>query len=333
MDAATDSLRAEAAADDDVETASQHMVERVPRGAPGDTVGAMLAGLAGDEFDTANAVYVLDNGGRLFGVVTLRRLLAEGMQRHLADIMVRPRTTVTPDIDQELVAVAAIDHDLSEVPVVDDQGYLVGVVPPRALLRIQRREHLEDINRLAGIMRDSELARHAMEDNATARAFKRLPWLIVGLIGGGFATWLMAMFESEMQGRLAVAFFVPALVYLSGAIGTQSLSVAVRGLSISRLTLAELTRSELLTGMVIGVVLATLSYPAIVFTLGDRALAGAVCIALIVASALSTTIGLLLPWGFWKLGKDPALGSGPVATILQDLVSLAAYFVSVALLL
>ena len=315
------------------ETAAQHLVERIPTGDADCTVGATLASLAGGEFDTANAVYVVDDQRRLVGIVTLRRLIGEGMQKHLGEIMRPAPATVGPDVDQELVTVAAIDNDMSEMPVVDDGGHLLGVVPPRALMRIQSREHLEDINRLAGIMHDGELARHAMEERAAVRAIKRLPWLIVGLVGGGLATWLMSVFEAEMEGRLAVAFFVPALVYLSGAIGTQSLTVAVRGLSTSRLTLAELTRSELLTGLVIGFVLALLSYPIIVLTLDDATLAAAVCIALIIASTLSTTIGLLLPWAFWKTGNDPALGSGPIATILQDLISITAYFISITLML
>jgi len=67
-----------------IETAARHMVERVPRGTADENVGTMLAGLAGGEFDTANAVYVLDKDDRLLGIVTLRRLLGEGMQRRLA---------------------------------------------------------------------------------------------------------------------------------------------------------------------------------------------------------------------------------------------------------
>ena len=114
-----------------------------------------------------------------------------------------------------------------------------------------------------------------------------------------------------MQTRLAVAFFVPALVYLAGAIGTQSMTIAVRGLSLSRLTLAELARGELITGMLIGLILAALAYPVIVFALGDVRLATAVCFALIVASALSTTIGLLLPWALWRLNIDPGLWQRP----------------------
>jgi magnesium transporter len=316
-----------------VETAAQHMVARVPVGAPTDHVGAMLASLAGEEYDAANAVYVLDDERRLKGVVSLRKLLGAGMQRKLGEIMSAPTATAEPDEDQELVAVLAIDHDISEVPVVDPQMRLLGVVPARALLRIQRREHFEDIELLAGILRENKQARHAIEGNVITRAMHRLPWLIVGLAGGGLATWLMAAFESEMQSRLAVAFFVPALVYLAGAVGTQSVAIAVRGLSTSRLTLLELTRTELITGMLIGLILAALSFPAIVLLFGDVRLAMAVAFALVIASTLSTTIGLLLPWALSKLNIDPAYGSGPIATILQDLLSLAGYFICIAVLL
>jgi magnesium transporter len=316
-----------------VETAATHMVERVPTGRADDNVGGILANLAGEEYDAANAVYVLDETSKLLGIVSLRTLLGAGMQKRLGDIMVSPRATVEPDQDQELVTVLAIDHNVSEVPVLSRDGRLMGVVPARALLRIQSREHMEDISLFAGLLRDTEAARHAIEDSILKRAIQRLPWLIVGLVGGGLATWLMAEFEDEMQSRLAVAFFVPALVYLAGAIGTQSVAIAVRGLSTSRMTLLELARSELFTGMLIGLILAALSFPMIVLTLGDSRLALAVCVALVIASTLSTTIGLLLPWTLTKAGIDPAYGSGPIATILQDLVSLSAYFLSIAVLL
>ncbi|MDJ0927094.1 MAG: magnesium transporter [Gammaproteobacteria bacterium] len=315
------------------ETAAQHMVERVPTGSAQATVGAILGDLAADSFGSVNAVYVLDNRKRLLGVVPMATLLGAGMQTALTNLMVPPATTVSPEDDQEKVAAAAVDYGISDVPVTDARGRLLGIVPARALLRIQRGEHIEDIDRLAGILRNDQQARAALEGGRFANASRRLPWLLLGLAGGALATWVMAAFEAELQRRITVAFFVPAIVYLAGAVGTQSVAIAVRGLSLSQLNLRALTTSELLTGVIIGVVLAGLAFPAIVFFLGDLQLAIAVCLALVVASALSTTIGLLLPWFIWKGGGDPALGSGPVATILQDILSLLAYFGIVAWLL
>lgn len=315
------------------ETAAQHMVERVPTGASGATVGAILGELAAATFGSVNAVYVLDRRQRLLGVVPMATLLGAGMQRRLDEIMLPPVATVEPEDDQELVAAAAVEHGISDVPVTDTAGRLLGVVPARALLRIQRGEHIEDFNRLAGILRENRKARAAIDGGRVSNALRRLPWLVLGLAGGAMATWVMASFEAELERRIAVAFFVPAIVYLAGAIGTQSVTIAVRGLSLSQLSLRALTTSELMTGMIIGLVLAALSFPALAWFLDDIRLAMAVSLALVIASMLSTTIGLLLPWAIWKAGADPAFGSGPLATILQDILSLLAYFGIVAWLL
>jgi len=315
------------------ETAVEHMIELVPTGSPQTTVGAVLGELAAASFGSVNAVYVLDNRRRLLGLVPIAELLGAGMQHKLGEIMVDPLTSVRPDDDQELVVAAAVKYGIADVPVTDRAHRLLGVVPARALLRIQRGEHIEDFNRLAGILRSNRQALAAMEGSRFYQALRRLPWLILGLCGGALATWVMASFEAELERRIAVAFFVPAIVYLAGAVGTQSVTIAVRGLSVSQASLRTLTTGEMQTGMIIGVVLAALAYPVTAWFLGDTQLAMAVCLSIIVASALSTTIGVLLPWTIWKLGRDPALGSGPVATILQDILSLLAYFGIVAWLL
>jgi len=315
------------------ETAVEHMIELVPTGSPQTTVGTVLGELASATFGSVNAIYVLDKRQRLLGIVPMAELLGAGMQHQLGEMMLEPLTTVRPDDDQELVAAAAVEYGMSDVPVTNRAGRLLGIVPARALLRIQRGEYIEDINRLAGILRSNRQALAAMEGSRFYHALRRLPWLIIGLCGGALATWVMASFEAELERRIAVAFFVPAIVYLAGAVGTQSVTIAVRGLSLSRASLRTLATGEMLTGMIIGIVLAALAYPVTAWFIGDTQLATAVCLAIIVASALSTTIGLLLPWAIWKAGGDPALGSGPVATILQDILSLLAYFGIVAWLL
>jgi magnesium transporter len=308
------------------ETAARHMVTRIPTASPESSVGAVLADLAGTVFDSVNAVYVVDRAGRLQGMVGLPRLLSTGMQHTMHEVMREVASTVPPEEDQEQVAALAIEHGIPEVPVVDAGRRLLGVVPSQALLRIQRREHTEDIHRLAGIVQDSQRARSALEGQPLRRAMNRLPWLLIGLAGSGLATWIVAAFEATLEAKLALAFFVPAIVYLAGAIGTQSIAVAVRGLSVSREPVGRLMVGEFLTGIVIGVILALTSGTLIMLVLGDMRLAFTVAMALVAAGGLSTTSGLLLPWILAGLGKDPAYGAGPVATIIQDLLSLLAYF-------
>jgi magnesium transporter len=199
------------------------------------------------------------------------------------------------------------------------------------LLEILRREHVEDLHRLAGIAGESELARDAIEAPPVRRMRHRLPWLLVGLAGSILATVVMAHFEGVLAANVAVAFFVPGIVYLADAIGTQTETIAVRGLSLSRVRIGHLLAGEIRTGLLIGAVLGLATFAGVWFAMGDLRLAVAVALALFVAGGLATGIGLLLPWLLHRLGRDPAYGSGPLATIIQDVLSLAVYFVTVIL--
>lgn len=223
-------------------------------------------------------------------------------------------------------------HGVTAMPVVDEAGRLVGVVGPAQLMNILRREHVEDLHRLAGITRESDHAREAIEEHPMRRVRHRLPWLIVGLGGSMVATFVVARFKSALAAKPAIAFFVPGLVYLADAIGTQSEAVAVRGLSLSHAGLAKLLGGELRTGALVGLVLALLAFPMVWLVFGELSLAAAVTLALARASILASGLGLLLPWLLARTGADPAYGSGPLATIIQDVLSLLIYFSCVSLI-
>ena len=308
------------------------MVHRVPTATVGESCAAVMKRLTGGAFDYAGAIYLVDDAGRLEGVVPLTRFLAaeEGMQ---IDRLARMElSAVRLDTDQELIASLAIHEENAAVPVVDEHYRLLGVVPPLALLEVLRREHVEDLHRLAGIARESSRARHAIEAPPSRRARDRLPWLLVGLAGSVLATFIVAYYEQALQSRVAVAFFIPGIVYLADAIGTQTEAVAVRGISLSRLKITQLIGGELITGVIIGATLAAIAFPPIWWWFSDPYLAAAVSIALFMAGTTATTIGVLFPWALSRLGRDPAFGSGPIGTILQDVLSLLIYFVTISLL-
>jgi len=317
------------------DTAGEHLVPRVLHASPQETVGALRQRLAaGAEVDSAEAVYLLDAKRRLIGLVPITRLLQARAEQVLADIAIAPVPAVRLNADQEHVASLAIQHGLTSVPVVDRRGHFAGVVPALALLEVLRREHVEDLHRLAGIGPEAtNRARDAVEAPPIRRARDRLPWLLVGLFGSMLATWIVARFEATLEARVAIAFFVPGIVYLADAVGTQSEAIAVRGLSLSRLPLARLLAGELRTGLLIGLTLALLVLGPIWWWFGDADLALAVAVALLAASACATTIGFALPWLLARTGRDPAFGSGPIATIIQDMLSLLIYFWTVQALL
>lgn len=318
--------KAQARASRHGETAAHYLVAGVPRARPEQTAGEVLAALLGRHYDCVDCLCLIDEEDRLVGMVSLAQLLAMPRERRLQDEVRAHVPHVLPDVDQERVASVALHHGLSAVPVVDRSARLLGVVPSGALMQILRREHVEDIHRLAGVGRETHRAREAIEAPPLRRARHRLPWLLLGLLGSMLATLVVAGFEDALAANVAVAFFIPGLVYLADAIGTQSEAVAVRGLSLSHAGLGQLIGGEMRTGLLMGVTLAAVALPLAWLAFGSWHLAAAVALALVCAGAVATSIGLLLPWLLGQLGTDPAYGSGPLATIVQDLLTLLIYF-------
>jgi magnesium transporter len=314
------------------DTAKRHLVKSIPRVHPDESVAAALPGLAGNAFDYAGAIYVVDGEDRLLGLAPMSRLLAATPGQSVLEVARTDFPVVTLDTDQEEVASLAIRHGMTTMPVVDERRRLIGVVPPDAFFAILRQEHVEDLHRFVGITRQRDRARNAIEDPPLRRVLDRLPWLLVGLAGSMLATWIMAGFEDDLKAKMAIAFFIPGLVYLADAIGTQTEAIAVRGLSFSQEPIRVLLSGELRTGLLLGLILALPVFPFVWFVFGDGWLAASVSLALIFAGTAATTIGLGFPWILSRLGKDPAFGSGPLATIFQDVLSLIIYFTVITLL-
>lgn len=306
------------------EPVARHLVASALRARAGETAGAVLERLRAEKPASVELVLVEGEGGRLEGAVPIARLIAAGDAR-MADLVQRDFPRVTPDIDQEHAASLALHHRVDALPVVDKDGRALGVMPSQALMQVLRREHVEDLHVLSGIRREESQARHAIEDPPMRRVRHRLPWLLAGLGGAALATAAMAGFESTLNAHIAVAFFVPGIVYLADAIGTQSEAVAVRGLSLTRAGIRHLLGGELRTGMAIGALLGLIAYLPIWVAFGDARLAAAVAIAIFAAGAMAAALGLLLPWLLARSGRDPALGSGPLATVIQDILSLLVY--------
>ena len=301
------------------------MVTRVPVARPRETVEQARLALFNKSFECTDVVCVVDLDGRLVGAIPLAVLLGAKAEQPLSDLVERSAPSVTANIDQERIASLALRHGVNAITVVDDGGMLLGVVPSSVLIDILRHEHVEDLHRLSGIARETALARHAIEAPPMRRVRDRLPWLAAGLAGSFAATAVMAGFEHTLQERVAVAFFIPALVYLADAVGTQTEAVAVRGLSLSNASIGTLFAGEIRTGLLIGLALGLAAFFATLIGFADVPLALTVSLSLLCASILAAGLGLAFPWMLHALGKDPAYGSGPIATVTQDILTLLIY--------
>ena len=206
-------------------------------------------------------------------------------------------------------------------------------MPPENLFRILRAEHMEDLQRMAGIATHERGPVVALNAPLFDRFRRRLPWLVLGLLASCIITVVMAGFEKSLSANVAVAFFVPALVYIAGAIGIQAVSVAVRGLSDDAVPIGKLLREEIVIGLAIGASLGLIAFVLVFLAFGSVPLSLSVALAVLTGGTLSAAVGFGLPWLFQRFGSDPALGSGPICTIIQDVMSLVIYFVLVNMLI
>lgn len=313
------------------DTAATHMVTHIPRATAATSVDAVIQSFRGKKFECADTVFVTDAADRLQGIVRINDLFADS-DRLIGEIMEPKHEAVRCEDDQEQIAVLAMQLEMIAVPVVDSDEKLIGAVPPEALFRILRAEHMEDLQRLAGIAPHEQGPVVALNAPLLDRFRRRLPWLVFGLFASTIITLVMAGFERSLSANMAVAFFVPALVYMAGAIGAQAVSVAVRGLSAEDVSIKELLRDELVIGLAIGASLGLISSVMVFVAFRDGPLSLAVGLAVLGGGAISATVGFGLPWVFKNLGSDPALGSGPICTIIQDVASLLIYFSLVSVL-
>jgi magnesium transporter len=303
--------------------AAEHATVRVPVARPSQSVGDVRSALVGQVLDSADDVAVLDDHA-LVGVVPIERLLAARGDARIAEVMDPDPPVVEPGVDQEVVAWSMVRRSESSIAVVDADGRFAGLIPPHRMLAVLLAEHDEDLARLGGFMAGSERARSAAEEDVRQRLWHRLPWLLIGLLGAMASAVIVGAFEQQLEKKVLVAFFVPAVVYMADAVGTQTEAVVIRGLSVG-VTLRPIVARELLTGLTIGLAIGGAFLPFALLAWGDAEVAVAVAIALVASCSFATIVAMALPWAFQRAGSDPAFGSGPLATVIQDLLSIAVY--------
>ena len=168
----------------------------------------------------------------------------------MAGIMDADPPVVDPGCDQEAIAWKMVEHHESSVAVVDASGRFVGLVPPHRMLSVLLHEHDEDFARLGGYMRGTLGARRAAEEPVTQRLWHRFPWLLIGLVGAMASAVIVGAFEEPLSEVLLLAFFLPGVVYLADAVGTQTEAILIRGLSVG-IGLRKVIPRELISGAII----------------------------------------------------------------------------------
>ena len=313
------------------EIAAEHTCTKVPITSPSQRAAELRETLVRQRYESASHIVVCE-GDKFCGIVRVEDLLAAPADASIASLMDADAPYVAPGVDQEVAAWHAIRHGESALSVVDKEGRFIGIIPPHRLLAVLLSEHEEDLSRLGGFLRSTSVARKTSEEPVERRFKHRLPWLLLGLGGAFVAADFVGWYETQLQQTIMLAFFIPGIVYLADAVGTQTETIVVRGLSVG-VNMQRMVWRELLAGIGIAVAIAAVAGPLVWWRWGDANVALVVGLSLFVACSTATVIAMTLPWLLDTFGLDPAFGSGPLATVIQDLLSIVAYFAVAVLLL
>jgi magnesium transporter len=312
-------------------TATDLMTTEVPTASEHQTASEALSALRQRSWEELSHVYLVDAQRRLKGQVPIEHLLTAEGGALLSTLRGNPPVEVQPDDDAETVGLCAVEHHDADVAVVDRQQHLVGAIPIGRLLALLHEEHVDNFLRMGGI---SAMHPEPTAEQNTITAFRaRMPWLAIGLVGGFLAGGVAALFELALKQEIALAFFLPLVVYMADAVGTQTETILVRALAYGDVSLGAQLLREGLVGSLIGGAIGLLAGLGLWVWDGRPAVALVVALTLAVTAVVATLVASLLPLGLARLGADPALAGGPVATVLQDILSVAIYLSIATLIL
>lgn len=270
--------------------------------------------------------YVVDEAGRLRGVVPTRRLLMSPPERRLADVMVPDVITLPAGATTEEAAALFLKHKLLALPVVDAHGVLAGVVDvgmfTGELSNIAERRSADDAFEIIG-------ARVAASTSAWRGFLDRFPWLLCNVAGGMAAALITGAYEHLLEAVIALALFVPVTLTVSESIAMQSVTLTLQHLHAGPAGLGFLFRTlrrELATAVLLGVGCGALVAAIAWAWKGDVAVAAAAGITVTLAMVVAALVGVVLPGTLRSLKRNPRIASGPIVLALTDVVTLLCYF-------
>lgn len=302
--------------------AAELMTQEVPRADRDQTAGAMMAALHRRRWDELGHVYLVNEQQELIGQVPIETLLQAGEDRTLAELTGAPPVEVLPDDAAETAALRAVERHDADVAVVDARRRFVGAIPIGRLLALLHEEHVDNFLRMGGLTGNH---RGPTRRDTAAAVRSRMPWLLVGLAGGFVAGGVASVFETSLKREVALAFFLPLVVYMADAVGTQTETVLVRNLSYGDVPWWSQMAREGAIGASIGAIVAVVAAGGLWLWNGNPALAVVIGLSLGVTAVVATLVASLLPLSLARFGADPALAGGPVATVVQDILSVSIY--------
>lgn len=275
-----------------------------------------------EDVDKVYTIYVVNDHNILLGTLSLKKLLLTSEKTYIKNVYNEKVISVKADFDDEEVANIMDKYDLVVLPVVDDLNRLIGRITIDDIVDVIKEEAMEDYNKASGISEQVDSS-----DNIIILTRARLPWLLIGLMGGIMGAQVMGIFD--IQNNIELAFFTPLIAAMGGNVGVQSAAIIVQGLASNSLgmdTMGERLLKELGVAMLNGIICSVLIM-LITFLLGyPSSIYFTVSISLMAVIIFAALFGTFVPLALNKYKVDPALATGPFITTVNDVLGLFIYF-------
>ncbi|MDP7567282.1 MAG: magnesium transporter [Flavobacteriales bacterium] len=275
-----------------------------------------------DDVKKVYTIYVVDDNDKLLGLLSLRKLLLTERSTSIKDIITTEIISVKATTDDEDVANIMQKYDLVALPVIDDLGRLIGRITIDDVMDVAKEEAEKDYQMASGISEDVESS-----DSVWELTRARLPWLLIGMMGGLLGAEVIGIFD--LKENLELAFFIPLIAAMGGNVGVQSAAIVVQGLANDSLKMENLFQKlikELGVGLLNGLICSVIILGA-AFGLGySMELSLTVSISLLAVIVFAAVFGTFIPLTLEKYKIDPALATGPFITTVNDVLGLFIYF-------
>jgi magnesium transporter len=288
------------------------------------------------EKESIYACYVLEpETERLLGAVSLRDLVMAEMNQPIAEVMRRKPVTVQTGDDQETVANKIAKYNLLAVPVLEDDGSVVGFVTVDDVIDVMIEEQTEDILRMAAV-EPGALDRPYFDNPIFRVVRKRIGWLIFLFVASTLTSKVLRSFEGELAAVVSLVFFIPLLLNAGGNAGAQTVMTVIRSLSLGEIGVKHAWRvalREATTGLLVGVMIGMVAFAQAYWMTSDFKMGLVIAVTVCAICVWSTTVGSIVPIAAHRVGVDPAVLSAPLITTLVDATGLLIYLTIATLIL
>lgn len=279
-----------------------------------------------EEVETVYTIYVVDDDDKLLGILSVKRLLfaTENPSTTIREIFRDKVRSVEANASAEDAANSMQKYDLVVLPVVDEEGKLLGRITIDDALDVITEEADKDYAMASGISEKVESS-----DKVWVLSRARLPWLLIGMLGGILGAQVLGIFEPQIAAYPAMALFIPLIAAMGGNVGVQSSAIVVQGLANKTMGIESMGRKlgkEMMVALLNGVICAIIILGYTVATGEPIMLCITVSVALISVIMFAGLFGTFVPLALDKRNVDPALATGPFITTMNDVCGILIYF-------